>query len=100
MCARRTTGVLTRPVSMLKDHKLSDGESAIGDEPCAEIERCRGHELVDELHRLACRVSQADDAKACRNVACELLLPAPLHLRLDPHGFVRLDTRNTLPHGS
>ncbi len=84
------------PCKHVECHQLADGESAIDDELCAEIERCRRHQLVDQLHGLARGVAQADDAKACRNVTRELLFPAPLHLRLDRHGFERLDAGDAL----
>ena len=57
----------------------------------AEIKHARGDQLADELNALARRVAKLQHAKARRDVTGELLLPAPLHLRLDRHGLERLD---------
>ena len=62
----------------------------------AEIEDARGDDLVHELHELACGVAEAQHAEAGRDVAGELFFPAALHLRLDRHGFQRLDAGHAL----
>ena len=78
----------------LEGDQFADGEIAGNHQPCAKIERRRDHQLVDRLHRLAGVVVQIEDAEAGGDIAGELLLPASLHLRLDRHGFQRLDARD------
>ena len=41
-------------------------------------------------------VAEAEDPEAGRDIAGELLLPAPLHLRLDRHRLERLDAGDAL----
>ena len=79
------------PGQHVEGDELADRERALDDQPGAEIKGQRGDDLADQLHRLARGVAEADDAEARRDIAGELLLPAPLHLRLDRHRFQRLD---------
>ena len=72
-------------VSVAVDHQLG-----------AEVEDGRGDQLADELDGLAGRVAEAEHAEAGCNIAGELLLPAPLHLRLDRHRLQGLDAGDAL----
>jgi len=56
----------------------------------------RGDQLADELHRLARPIAEREHVEAGADIACELLLPAPLHLRLDRHRLQRLDRADAL----
>ena len=76
--------------------ELADGQVAVDHELGAEVEHRGDDQLVDQLHRLARRVVQADDAEARGHIAGELLLPAALHLRLDRHRLQRLDAGDAL----
>ncbi len=77
--------------------QLADRQLAVDDELGAEIERERRHDLADELHRLARPVAEADSTrKLAADIGGELLLPAPLHLRLDRHRLQRLDAGDAL----
>ena len=91
ICARRSTGCGDPPGQHVEGDEFADRERALDDQLGAEIKRQRGDQLADQLHRLARRVAEADDAEARRDIAGELLLPAPLHLRLDRHRLQRLD---------
>src|ERR1700728_1919541 len=59
----------------IKRHELTDCERAINDELGPEIEDAGGDQFADKLHSLTCGVAQSDDAEACCDIACELLLP-------------------------
>jgi hypothetical protein len=76
--------------------ELADGQFAADDELGAVVKRCGDDQLVDHLYRLARGVVQAENAEARRDVAGKLLLPAPLHLRLDRHRLQRLDPGDAL----
>ena len=80
----------------IESDKLADRQIAADDELGAEIKGRGDDQLVDRLHRLAGRIIQADDLEARSHVACELLLPAALHLRFDRHGLQRLDPGDAL----
>jgi hypothetical protein len=80
----------------IEGDKLADRQGAVDDEPGAEIEHGRGHQLVDELNKLACGVSEAQNLEARRDVGGELILPAALHLRLDGHRLERFDAADAL----
>ncbi len=72
--------------------QFADGEVAVDDQPCPEIKNAGHDQLADELHDLACRVAEANDPEAGRDVTGELLFPSALHLRLDGHRLQRLGT--------
>jgi hypothetical protein len=76
--------------------QLADGEIAVDDQLRPKIENPRRDQLADELHGLACGVTQADDPEARRDIAGKLFLPAPLHLRLERHGLERFDSGHAL----
>ena len=96
ICARRKTGALTRPARILKATSSPTVRSPSMTSLAPKIKNGRGDELTDKLHALARRVAEPQHAKARRHVAGELLLPAALHLRLDRHGFERLDAGDAL----
>ena len=52
--------------------------------------------LLSELHAVAGVIAKPQDLEARRHIAGKLLLPASLHVRLDPHGFEGLDPRDGL----
>jgi hypothetical protein len=76
--------------------QLADREATLDDELCPEEQDPGGNELAHELDALARYVPEAEHPEACRHVAGELLLPAPLHLRLDRHRLEGLDTGDAL----
>ena len=69
----------------VESDELAHGEVAVDHQPCAVIQSSGNDQLVDELHTLARGIAEADDLEARSDIAGELLLPAPLHLRLDRH---------------
>ncbi len=72
-------------------HELADREVAVDHQAGTEVEDAGGDDLADELSDLACSVAETEDPKTRRDIAGELLFPAPLHLRFDRHGLERLD---------
>src|SRR5450759_2670208 len=80
--------------------KFADREVTPDDELCAKVEYAGNHHFINELNGLACRIAKADDAEARGHVTGELLLPAALHLRLDRHGFQRLNAGHALDQKS
>ena len=80
----------------VEGHKLADSEAAFDHLLCAEKKHGDGDQMVHQLHRLARDITEADDAEACGNVTGKLLLPTPIHLRLNRHRFQRLDASDAL----
>jgi hypothetical protein len=94
--ARRSTRRAHAAGQDVERDQFADRQGAIDDELGATIEDTCRDDLADELHRLACAVAEAEHPEARGDVAGELLLPAPLHLRLDRHRLERLDTGHAL----
>src|SRR5215475_2083790 len=88
--ASRSTGALTRPANILKATN-SPTERLPSMTSLAPKNRTPAVTSLHELYRLARHVAEAEHPEARSDVASELLLPAALHLRLDRHGFERLD---------
>jgi hypothetical protein len=62
----------------------------------AEIQDAGHRQLVEHLDEIAGRVAETDHLERGADIAGELLLPAPLHLRLDRHRLQRLDASHAL----
>ena len=86
-------GLRDAPGQHVEGDELADRQVASDDGLGAEVEDRRRDELAQQLDRLAANIAEGEDAEASANIAGELLLPAPLHLRLDRHGLQRLDAR-------
>src|SRR6476646_9828446 len=80
----------------VKSYQFTNGETAVDDQLGTEIKDCCDDKFIDDLHRLAGRVAQADDPEARRHIAGKLLFPAALHLWLYSHGFKWLHPSDTL----
>src|SRR5215472_3415146 len=76
--------------------ELVNGEIASDDKPGAEIKQPGRHQLVDQLHKLACRVPESENLEARGDVGSELILPTALHLRFDRHRLERLHATDAL----
>ena len=96
ICARRSTGCMTRLASMLNATSSPTREVAVDHEPRAKVKDGGGDELAHELDHLARHVAEVRDTKARAHVAGKLFLPAPLHLRLDRHRLQGLDAGDAL----
>ena len=71
--------------------QFADRHLAGNDRLGSEIEGQKDRRVVDELHRLAAEISQGLRAEAGVDVARELLLPAPLHMRFNRHRLQRCE---------
>jgi len=94
---RETQHRRAHPASQdVEGHELADRQAAVDDQLGTEIEQAGGDDLADELHHLARGVAEAHDPEARGHVTGQLFFPAALHLRLDRHGFERLDAGHAL----
>src|SRR5215467_9952767 len=80
----------------IEGDEFANRQRAINDQLRAEIEDASGDDLADELHDLASRIAEAQNAETGSYVTGKLLFPPSLHLRFDGHGLERLDTRDAL----
>src|SRR3954454_24207426 len=84
------------PREDVEGHELADRQCVTDHQPGSDIENGGSDDLTDELHQLACRVAEAGDTEARRDIPGELLFPATLHLRLDRHRLQRFDAADAL----
>jgi hypothetical protein len=76
--------------------QLTNRQVAFDHQMGAEIENESGDDFANQLNALAAPVSEREDPKARLHIGRELILPLPLHLRLDRHGLQRSDAGDAL----
>ena len=80
----------------VEGNQLTDRQIPFDDETGADPERQRDHGLLDEGDALGTDVAKYVRAETCPDIPRQLILPAPLCLRLDSHAFEGFDRGNRL----
>src|SRR5579864_8202231 len=80
----------------VEGHQSADRKISLDNQPCAKKQNGDDDQMVHQLHGLRRDIAEAYHTKACRDVSRQLLLPPPIHLRLDCQRLQRLYTGYTL----